>query len=76
MCACVCAKSLQSCLILCDPMDHSQPAPLSMGLSKQEYWSGPPPGDLPHPGMEPKSPTSSATWEAPRMSDIHSKSQR
>ena len=36
-------------------------APLSMGFSGQEYWSGlpcPPPGDLPHPGMEPTSLTS------------------
>ena len=34
-------------------------APLSMGLFKQEYWSGllcPPPGDLPNPGIEPTSP--------------------
>ena len=34
-------------------------APLSMGFSKQEYWSGlpwPPPGDLPNPGIEPASP--------------------
>ena len=34
-------------------------APLSMGFSRQEYWSGlpcPPPGDLPDPGIEPKSP--------------------
>ena len=34
-------------------------APLSMGSSRQEYWSGllfPPPGDLPHPGIEPRSP--------------------
>ena len=33
-------------------------APLSMGFSKQEYWSGlpfPSPGDLPDPGMEPTS---------------------
>ena len=33
-------------------------APLSMGLSRQEYWSGlpfPPPGDLPNPGIKPKS---------------------
>ena len=33
-------------------------APLSMGLSRQEYWSGvpfPSPGDLPNPGMEPAS---------------------
>ena len=32
--------------------------PLSMGFSRQEYWSGlpcPPPGDLPHSGMEPAS---------------------
>ena len=31
-------------------------APLSMGFSRQEYWSGlpfPPPGDLPNPGTEP-----------------------
>ena len=52
-------------------------APLSMGFSRWDYWSGllcPPPGDLPNPGMEPKSfmsPalaggffTTSATWEA------------
>ena len=33
-------------------------APLTMGFSRQEYWSGlpyPPPGDLPDPGMEPAS---------------------
>ena len=35
-------------------------APLSMGFSKQEYWSGlpfPSLGDLPDPGIEPASPT-------------------
>ena len=51
MCACVCAQSLQSCPTFCDPVD----CPLSMGFSRQEYWSGlpcRPPGDLPHPGME------------------------
>jgi len=34
-------------------------APLSMGFSRQEHWSGlprPPPGDLPDQGMEPTSP--------------------
>ena len=34
-------------------------APLSMGFSKQEYWSGLPfpfPGDLPNPGIEPTFP--------------------
>ena len=36
-------------------------APLSMGFFRQEYWSGlpcPHPGDLPNPGIEPKSVTS------------------
>ena len=53
------AKLLQLCRILCDPMDCiAHHAPLSMGISRQEYWSGlpcPPPGDLPDPGMEPVS---------------------
>ena len=34
-------------------------APLSMGFSRQEYWTGLPflsPGDLPDPGIEPESP--------------------
>ena len=34
-------------------------APLSMGFSRQEHWSGlpfPSPGDLPDPGIEPRSP--------------------
>ena len=35
-------------------------APLSMEFSRQEYWSGlpfPSPGDLPNPGIKPRSPT-------------------
>ena len=35
-------------------------APQSMGFSRQEYWSGlpfPSAGDLPDPGIEPRSPT-------------------
>ena len=43
-----------------DPVDRSPQAPLSMGFSRQEHWSGlpcPPPGDLPHPGIEPRSPS-------------------
>ena len=38
-------------------------APLSMGVSRQEYWNGlpcPPPGDLPNPGIEPMYPMSLA----------------
>ena len=54
VCVC-CAKSLQLCPTLCNPMDCSQ-APLFMGFfSRQKYWSGllyPPPGDLSNQGME------------------------
>ena len=40
-------------------------APLSVGFSKQEYWSGlpfPSPGDLPDPGIEPASPALQADF--------------
>ena len=46
-------------------------APLSMGFSRQEYWSGlpfPSPRDLPDPGIEPRSPALEAdalTSESP-----------
>ena len=49
-------STAQSCPTLCDTMDQ---APLSMGFSRQECWSGlpfPSPGDLPNPGIEPGSP--------------------
>ena len=42
------------------PWTVAYQASLSMGFSRQEYWSGlpfPPPGDLPDPGIEPGSPT-------------------
>ena len=46
----------QSYPILYDLMDYiAHQAPLSMGFSRQEYWSGLPclpPGDLPDPGIE------------------------
>ena len=48
---CVCAKFLQSCLTLCDPIDGSPPGS-SMGFSRQEYWSGVP---SPSPYRAPKS---------------------
>ena len=34
------AKSLQSCVTLCDPMDCSLQASLSMGFFRQEHWNG------------------------------------
>ena len=51
------AQSL-SCVQLCDSMDYSHQAPLSMEFSRQEYSSESPvptPGDLPDPGTEPTS---------------------
>ena len=54
----VCAKSLQSCPTLWDPVDCSCQAPLSMGFSRQEYWNGLPcplPGNLPDLGIKPVS---------------------
>ena len=41
------------------PWTVARQAPLSMGFSRQEYWSRlpfPSPGDLPNPGIEPQSP--------------------
>ena len=46
------------------PWTAAHQAPLSMGFSRQEYWSGlpfPSPGDLPVPGIEPGSPTLQAS---------------
>ena len=43
------AKTLQSCLTLCDPIDAAHQASLSLGFSSQEHWSGLP---LPSPMHE------------------------
>ena len=54
-----CYLVTRSRLTLCHPMDIACQAPLSMGCSRQEYWSGLPflpPGDLPDPRIEPTSP--------------------
>ena len=58
-CTHVCVLVVRLCLTLCDPMDWGLQTPLSMGFSRQEYWSGlsfPSPGDLLNPGTEPGSP--------------------
>ena len=57
------------------PMDLAPQAPLSMGLSRQEYWRElpfPPPEDLPNPGIQPTTPAQAGgffhhwvTWEVP-----------
>ena len=67
-------KSLERCVRICAQLlgctwffetlwTVARQAHLSMGFSRQEYWSGlpfPPPGGLPNPGMEPMSPMSPA----------------
>ena len=80
-----CIHTLQACVLsrfsrvrlFVTPWTLVLQAPLSMGFSRQEYWSGlpcPPPGDLPKPRIELVSLTSpalagvffttGATWEA------------
>ena len=54
------AKSFQLFPTLCDSMDSSPPGSSVQGILQARYWSGlswPPPGDLPNPGIEPRSPT-------------------
>ena len=77
--ACSVAKS---CPTLVTPWIVAYQAPLSMGFSRQEYWSGlpcPSPGDLPDPGMETVSPISPAlagkffTTEQPGKSISHNR---
>ena len=61
--ACMHAKSLQYVRLFATPWTVACQAPLSIGLSRQEYYSGlpcPPPGDLPDSGIKPTSPVASA----------------
>ena len=49
---------VKSCLTV-TPWTVAHQAPPSMGFYRQEYWNGlpfPSPGDLPHPGIKPRSP--------------------
>ena len=53
-------KSLSRARLFATPWTVAYQAPLSMGFSRQEFWSGlpfPSTGDLPNPGIEPGSPT-------------------
>ena len=61
MCVCVCVLSRVQVFVTLWTLAHQ--VPLSMGFPRQEYWSGllyPLPGDLPHPGIQPKSLASPA----------------
>ena len=77
-CVCLCVLSHFSLVqLFATPWRVALQAPLSMEFSRQEYWSGlprPPSGDLPNPGIKPRSLisptlagglfTTSATWGA------------
>ena len=62
VCVCVCSQLLSPVQLFATPWTVACQAPLSMGFSRQEYWSGLlfPPGDLPHLGVKPVSPASPA----------------
>ena len=73
----LCAQLLSRVRLFETPWTTARQAPLSMGFSRREYWSGLPSslaGDLPDPGIEPESLVSpalagrffatSASWEA------------
>ena len=70
MCVCVCALARVRPLsrfshvqLFATLWTAARQAPLSMGFSRQECWSGlpcPPPGDLPNPGIKPVSLSSPA----------------
>ena len=74
-------KSLSHVLLFAKLWTVAYKAPLSMGFSRQEYWSGlpfPSPGDLPDPGIEPRSPTLQAdalTSEPPGKPSVLGKEQ-
>ena len=56
----------KSCPTLTIPQTVAHQAPLSLGFSKQEYWSGlpfPSPGNLSNPGIETASPAAPALQE-------------
>ena len=53
-------KSLSHVRLFATPWTVAYQAPPAVGFSKQGYWNGllfPSPGDLPNPGIEPRSPT-------------------
>ena len=66
-------KSLSRDRLFVTPWTVAYQAPPSMGFSRQECWSGlpfPSPGDLPDPGIEPRSPALQA--DALKDINVHS----
>ena len=63
VCVCACVRTLSRVQLFGTPWTVACQAPLSMGFSRQEYWSRlpiPTPGDLPNPGIKPVSLASPA----------------
>ena len=75
----LCTQSLSHVQLLATSRTVACQASLSMGFSRQEYWSGlpfPSLGDLPHPGIEPRSPAlqpASLPSEPPRKPHLQLK---
>ena len=73
-------KSLSHVRLFATPWTIAHQDPPSMGFSRQEYWSGlpfPSPGDVPDPGIEPRSPALQAdtlTSEPPGKPLVYIKS--
>ena len=74
-------KSLTCVGLFATPWTVAYQAPTSMGFSRQEYWSGSPfpsPGDLPKPGIKPRSPALKADalpFELPGKRGMYQKSK-
>ena len=63
LCVCVCVCVVSPVQLFVTLWTVANQASLSMGFSRQEYWSGlpfPPAGDLPNPGIKPEFPVSPA----------------
>ena len=70
-----CAWSLSCVQLFVTPWTVAQQAYLSMGFSRQEYWSGlpcPSPRDLPDPGIEPMSPAMAGEFFIPNTTELNS----
>ena len=75
----VCAQSLSRVQLFTTLWTVAHQAPLSMGFSRQEYWSGlsfPTSGDLPNPGIKSASPASLLHWQVGSLPLSHQGSRK
>ena len=74
LCVRVCARVLGHVRFCVTPWTVSCQAPLSLGFSRQGYWSGlspPSPGDLPNSGIQPTSPMCPVDWQVDSLPLSH-----